>query len=80
MADPALSPATINTCPGANMGILSIGKPSVTDGVAHRSATLCASPDLNDRSALRLLSFAEIFHPGIAHDGDNGRVRSQLFG
>src|SRR5208337_18499 len=26
-----------------------------------------------------LLSFAEIFHPGIAHDGDNGRVRSQLF-
>jgi hypothetical protein len=28
----------------------------------------------------KLLSFAEVFHPGIAHDGDNGRVRSQLFG
>jgi hypothetical protein len=25
-------------------------------------------------------SFAEIFHPGIAHDGDNGRASSQLFG
>ena len=22
----------------------------------------------------------EIFHPGIAHDGDDGRVRAQFFG
>ena len=50
----------------------------VTGDVAHRRATLCASP--RSIEGFKFLSFAEIFHPGIAHDGDNGHGRSQLFG
>ena len=57
---------------------------TASTAAARRGAGRPRKPDLckidSDPDSISFLSFAEIFHAGVAHDGDDGRVWPELLG